>query len=105
MGVRSVERTVGGPFQPVRRKKFFRIPIANFTRAAHVERTGIKAGNPANAAFFGENSIPKIFAAVPDASDWADAGDDGAPSAHAATLFSLVSTYAFIQRNVLLAML
>jgi hypothetical protein len=42
---------------------------------------------------------------VPDAGDWANAGDDGAPSAHAATFFSLVSTYAFIQRNVLLAML
>src|ERR1700724_2530828 len=97
-----IEREFGGsdgklritikPLETMRRKKFFRIPIANFTCAAHTERTDIKAGNPADAAFLGENSIPKIFASMPDASDRSDSGGDGASPAHAVTLFALAST-------------
>src|ERR1700720_2405054 len=93
------------PFETMRRKKFFRIPIANFTPAAHMERIDVKAGNPADAALLGKDRFPEVLPPMPDAGDWADAGDDRAPSAHAATWFPLVSTYAFIQRNVLLAML
>src|ERR1700730_11380951 len=80
------------PFETMRREKFFRIPIANFTRAAHTERTDIQAGDPADAALLGENSIPKILASVPDASDRTNAGDDGASPAHAVTLVGLAST-------------
>src|SRR5260370_4722177 len=64
------------PFETMRRKKFFRIPNANFTHAEHTERIDIKAGAPADAAFLGENSVPKIFASVPAASDRTDSGDD-----------------------------
>src|ERR1700736_7068218 len=97
-----IEREFGGrdgklritiePLETMRREKFFWIPIANFTRAAHMERTDIKAGDPADTALLGENSVPKIFASVPDARDRTNSGDDGASPAHAVTLFALAST-------------
>jgi hypothetical protein len=70
-----------------------------------VKGAGIETGDAANTALLGQNSIPKVFATAPDARDAPDPGDDSASSAHAVTLFALVSTYDFMQRNVLLAML
>src|SRR6266480_2223491 len=93
------------PFQTVRRKEFFRIPIVNLARATNLEGARIEACDALNTALLGENSVPKVFAPMSDASDWTDPGDDNASSAHAVTLFAFSSTYDFMQRNVLLAML
>src|SRR4029453_18244159 len=93
------------PFQTMRWEKFLRIPIANLTCTTHAESAGIEACDAVDTTLLGENSIPKLFAPMSDASDWTDPGDDNTSSAHAATLFAFSSTYNFMQRNVLLAML
>src|SRR5205823_3725516 len=93
------------PFQTVRRKEFFRIPIVNLAGATNLEGARIEACDALDAALLGENSVPKILAPMSDASDWTDPGDDCASSAHAVTLFAFASTYAFILRKVLLATL
>src|SRR5438552_11789724 len=82
-----------------------RIPIANLARAPNLERLGVEARNPADPAFLRKNAVPETIDAFANASDRTESGDDRAPSAHAVTSFALVSTYAFIQRSVLLAML
>src|SRR5438309_1599314 len=71
---RVVQRELGGhdselgiaikPFQSVRRKKLFRIPIANLAGTTHTENTRIES---------------------------CDARNDRAPLVHAATLFTLAS--------------
>ena len=82
-----------------------RVPIVNLAGAPNLERSGVEARNPADPAFLRENAIPETIDAFANASDRTESGDDRAPSAHAATLFALASTYAFIQRKVLLATL
>ncbi len=91
--------------QSVRGKKFFRTPIGNFAAAMRVESAGIESRDAIDAALFRADAVPKSVDALTDTSDRADAGDDCAPSTHAATRLSLASTYAFIQRNVLPATL
>src|SRR5439155_2870552 len=93
------------PFQTVRREKCLRIPIANLTCTPHAESAGIEACDAVDTALLGENSVPKILASMSDASDRTDSGDNDTSSAHALTLFALASTWDFMQRNVLLAML
>src|SRR5437867_7059423 len=80
------------PLQTLRRKKFFRVPIADFSGATHLERLRVKAGNVADPGLLGKDAVPKAFPSVPNAGDRTDASDDGASSAHAATLFALAST-------------
>ena len=92
------------PLQAVWREEFFRIPIADLAGATHVKGAGIETGDGADAALLGQNSIPKVFATAPDASDGPDPSDDSASSAHTVTLFAFASTYAFMSRNVLFAM-
>jgi hypothetical protein len=88
----------------VRRKKLFGIPITNLAGATDAEGAGIEGCNAVDSALFGQNSVPKICAAMSDASDRANPGNDGASSTHAVTVLAWASTYAFIQRNVLFAM-
>jgi hypothetical protein len=80
------------PFQTVRRKKFFWIPIANLAGATNAENARIEACDATNAALFRENSVPKTIDADADACDGTDTGDDCASLVHAATLFALAST-------------
>src|SRR5256886_12262724 len=80
------------PFQSVRRKKLFRIPIANLAGTTHTENTRIESCDARNAALFRKDSVPKIIDAGADACDGTDARDDRAPPVHAATLFTLAST-------------
>src|SRR2546421_6771714 len=80
------------PFQSMRRKKLFRIPIANLAGTTHTENTRIESCDARNAALFRKDSVPKIIDAGADACDGADARDDRAPPVHAATLSALAST-------------
>src|SRR5438128_10475881 len=95
----------GRAVSTVRRKEFFRIPIADLASATDLEGTGIEACDAVDATRLGKNAVPETIDAFANASNRADSGDDRAPLAHAVTLAAIVSTYAFIQRNVLLAML
>src|SRR5947207_15986994 len=79
------------PLQSVRRKKLFRIPIANLAGTTHTENTRIESCDARNAALFRKDSVPKIIDAGADACDGADARDDRAPPVHAATLSALAS--------------
>src|SRR5262245_20528946 len=47
------------PFQAVRRKVFFGVPIANLARASHVEHARIEACDGIDAAFLCEDPLPK----------------------------------------------
>src|ERR1700737_552634 len=78
--------------QTMRREKFFRVPVANFAGDADTERAHVETGNWTDAGFLGENAFPKHIDALTDASDRTQAGDDDAPSTHAATRFAVVST-------------
>src|SRR6266404_2863314 len=89
-------------FQSVRLKKLFRIPIANLAGTTHAENARVEASDAANAAPFGQDTVPKTIDAGADACDGADTSDDRAsPSlphsslwrrrAHAVTLFVLAS--------------
>src|ERR1700694_3032540 len=80
------------PLQTLRRKKFFRIPVRDFSGAADLERLGVKAGNAGDPGLLGKDAVPKVFPSVPDAGDGTDPGDDCAPSTHAVILFARVST-------------
>src|SRR6266511_4529894 len=91
-------------FQTVWRKKHLRVPITNLAGRAHAEDARIETGDVIDAAFFGENCVPKILAPMPDAGDWPNSSDNSASLAHAVTLFALVSTYDFMERSVLFAM-
>src|SRR5207249_430514 len=91
--------------QTLRRKKFFRIPIANLASATNAENTRIEACDAPNATPFRENSVPEMIDAGADACDRPDTGDDRASSAHAVTLSALAYTSAFMQCMVLLATL
>src|SRR6266545_5252261 len=91
--------------ESVRWKKFFGIPIVNLSGNANAEPADVKTGNWTDAGFFGEDSFPKTFNTFADASDRTEAGNDDASSIHAVTGFAGASTYCFIQRKVLLAML
>src|SRR6266700_7759681 len=77
--------------QSMRREKFSRAPIGNFATAMGVEHRRIERGDARDSTFLGEDPFPKILDARPDASDWADSGDDCAPSLHAARCFLLFS--------------
>src|SRR5262249_7892594 len=79
------------PFQTLRRKKLFRIPIANLASATHTENTRIEACNAGDTASFRQDSVPKIIDAGADACDGTDTSDDGASSLHAVTLSALAS--------------
>jgi hypothetical protein len=57
-----------------------------------MEGAGIEARNPANAAFFGQDSLPKIFAATTDAGNRTNPGDNDTSSAHAFTGLAWPST-------------
>src|SRR5207247_11283727 len=103
-GTRKLRVTIN-PIETLRRKKLLRVPVGNFGGATHLERLRIKSGNTGDPTFLSKNSVPKTIDAAANACDRTDAGDDRASSAHAVALFALASTYAFIQRNVLLAML
>ena len=70
-----------------------------------IESGGIECGNANDPALFRQDAVPEALDTSADAGDWANAGDDCASPAHAITLFALASTYALIERNVLLAML
>jgi hypothetical protein len=78
--------------QTVRRKEFFWVPVANLAGAAHMKRARVEARDAANAALLSKNSVPKVFASSPDASNGPDPSDDRASSAHAVTLLAIVST-------------
>ena len=84
---------------------FFRVPIVNFAGATHMEYTRVETGDAVDATFFRQDSVPEILNAGADACDWTNTGNDRASSPHAVTLFALASTYAFMQRKVLLAIL
>src|ERR1051326_347490 len=56
-------------FQPVRRKKFLRIPILDLSRDANAELAHVEILDLTNASFLGANAIPKTFDAFADASD------------------------------------
>src|SRR5204863_6689028 len=49
------------PFQAVRCKVVFGIPIANFARASHVEHARIEACDAANTTPFRQDSVPEIL--------------------------------------------
>src|SRR5438876_10243819 len=93
------------PLETLRRKKLLRVPVGNFSSTRNLKRLRIKSGNASDSALLRQNAVPKTIDAVANACNRTDAGDDRASSAHAVALFALASTYAFIQRNVLLAML
>src|ERR1700730_1601104 len=93
------------PLQSVRRNEFFRVPVIDLSCDANTESAHVEAGNWTDAGFLGQNSFPKIFDAFADASNRTETGDDNATATHAVTLLARASTYAFIQRNVLLATL
>ena len=76
----------------MRRKKFFRVPIANFASNAHTKPARVKAGNRTDARFLSENTFPKTVDTFADASNGAEPGDDHASSIHAVTLFVRAST-------------
>src|SRR4029077_2087663 len=80
------------PLQSVRRKKLFRIPIANLAGTTHTENTRIESCDARNAALFRKDSIPKIIDAGADACDGTDARDDRTSLFHAVTLVAAVST-------------
>src|SRR2546425_3136246 len=63
------------PFQTVRRKEFFRIPIVNLAGATNLEGARIEACDALDATLLGQNPVPKIFASMSDASDRPDPGD------------------------------
>src|SRR4029077_17336729 len=93
------------PFQTLLCEKLFRIPLGNFAGTTDTKNARVEACDTPNAAPFRQNSVPKIIDADADACDRTDTSDDRAPSAHAVTLFACLSTKAFIQSKVLLAML
>src|SRR5262249_5079861 len=79
------------PFQAVRWKVVFGIPIANFAGALHTEHTRVEACNAVDTAFFCEDPVPKPIHAGADACDRPDTGDDGTSSSHAAILSAFSS--------------
>src|SRR5438094_3686977 len=93
------------PLATLRWKKILRVPVANFSSARNLKRLWIKGGNTRDPAFLRKNAVPKTLNSAADACNRPDAGDDRASSAHVATLFSIVSTYAFMHRKVFLPML
>src|SRR5437588_10589190 len=80
------------PFQSVRRKKLFRIPIANLAGTTHTENTRIEACNAGDTASFCRDSVPKILDAGADACDGTNTSDDGASLFHAVTSVAAAST-------------
>src|SRR5947208_558298 len=69
------------PFQAVRCKVVFGIPITNFARASHVEHARIEACDAANTTPFRQDSVPEILNTGTDARDRPDTCDDRASSA------------------------
>src|SRR6266404_3144660 len=80
------------PFQTVRRKILFRIPIGKLTGATDVEHARIKTRDVSDAALFRQNSVPKILASMSYAGDWPNSGDNSASSVHTAIRFAPSST-------------
>src|SRR5438093_5954881 len=91
------------PFQPLRRKKLFGIPIANFTGTSHPKHAGIKTRDAADPGPFRHDSIPKPIETDADAGNRTDTSDDraspGLPrrslwrtGVHTVTLFAFAST-------------
>src|SRR6266576_7107235 len=80
------------PFQAVRCKVVFGIPITNFARASHVEHARIEACDAANTTSFRQDSVPEILNTRTDARNRPDTCDDRASPAHTVTLSALVST-------------
>jgi hypothetical protein len=91
------------PFQPLRRKKLLRVPIANFTGTSHTKHAGIKARDAADPASFRHDSIPKPIETDADARNRTDTSNDRASPGlprrslwrrrtHAVTLFAFAST-------------
>src|SRR5206468_9943007 len=78
---------------------------ANFARAPHMEYARVETRDAVDATFFRQDSVPEILNSGADACDRANTGNDRASSPHAVTLSALASTYAFMQRKVLLAIL
>jgi hypothetical protein len=69
---RILERKSGGddgklritiePLQPVRRKKFLRLPVWNLRRAMRVEDRAVEALDQPNASLLRPQPVPKVFA-------------------------------------------
>src|SRR5206468_3057996 len=78
---------------------------ANFARAPHMEYARVETRDAVDATFFRQDSVPEILNSGSNACDRANTGNDRASSPHAVTLSALASTYAFMQRKVLLAIL
>src|SRR4029077_1332851 len=79
--------------------------IFDLSGDAHAEPAHVEAFNGTDSGLFGADPFPETFHTFADASDGAEPGDDNASPIHAVTVFCCASTYAFIQRKVLLATL
>src|SRR5207253_7210148 len=79
LDLRIVKRKLGGydgelgvavkPFQTLRRKKLFWVPIANLASATNTENARIEARDASNAAPFCQNSVPETIDPDADACD------------------------------------
>src|SRR5947209_1393673 len=63
----------------MRRKKLFRIPIANLTAAMSIESSGIERRNAVDATLPGEKPVPKRLHPFSDAGDRSQACDNSTP--------------------------